>query len=151
MAEKYNATCSICGKPYYVCRGCRDTRRLHPWKMHCCSPDCYGIFQVVKGFSTGVYTKDEFKSKLKSVNLSNLENYVDNIKALIKDVLKEEKPVVKTVEKVKPVVKEVKPVETEVTKVGENMVVEDVVEVEKTEDVDKPTVSRKRSLKVEAE
>jgi hypothetical protein len=151
MAEKNNATCSICGKPYYVCMGCRDTMQLQPWKIHCCSPDCYRTFQVVKGFSTGVYTKDEFKSKLKNINLSNLENYREHIKVLIKDALKEEKPVAKTVEKVKPVVKEVKSVETEVAEVKEEAVVENVVETEKVEDIVKPTVSRKRNYKVNNE
>lgn len=46
---------------------------------------------MVKGYNTGVYTKEEFKSKLKNIDLSNLENYKENIKVLIKDTLKEEK------------------------------------------------------------
>lgn len=138
MAEKNNATCSICGKPYYVCMGCKDTRQLQPWKIHCCSPDCYRTFQVVKGFSTGVYTKDEFKSKLKSINLNNLENYIDSIKVIIKNALKEEKPVVKTVEKVEPIIEVVKSVETEIAEVEEKT-------------VEKPVYSRKRNYKVNNE
>ena len=90
MAEKNNATCSICDSGYYVCNSCKDSIRLQPWKIHCCSADCYKTYQVVRGFSTGVYTKDEFKSKLKNIDLSNLENYREHIKALIKDALKEE-------------------------------------------------------------
>lgn len=46
---------------------------------------------MVKGYNTGVYTKEEFKSKLKNIDLSNLENYRENIKVLIKDALKEGK------------------------------------------------------------
>lgn len=91
MGEQNNATCSICGNPYHLCLSCKDSMKLHPWKIHCCSPDCYKTFQVVKGYNTGVYTKEEFKSKLKNIDLSNLENYKDNIKVLIKDTLKEEK------------------------------------------------------------
>ena len=68
MAEKNNATCSICGKDYYVCLSCKDAIQLSPWKIHCCSADCYKTYQVVRGFSTGVYTKDEFKSKLKNID-----------------------------------------------------------------------------------
>ena len=93
MAEKNNATCSICGKEYHVCLSCSDAMKLHPWKIHCCSPDCFKVFQVVRGFSTNVYTKVEFRSKLKNIDLSNLENYREHIKALIKDALKEKKPV----------------------------------------------------------
>lgn len=91
MGEQNNATCSICGNPYHLCLSCKDSMKLHPWKIHCCSPDCYKTFQVVKGYNTGVYTKEEFKSKLKNIDLSNLENYRENIKVLIKDALKEGK------------------------------------------------------------
>ena len=91
MGEQNNATCSICGNPYHLCLSCKDSMKLHPWKIHCCSPDCYKTFQVVKGYNTGVYTKEEFKSKLKNIDLSNLENYRENIKVLIKDTLKEGK------------------------------------------------------------
>ena len=91
MGEQNNATCSICGNPYHLCLSCKDSMKLHPWKIHCCSPDCYKTFQVVKGYNTGVHTKEEFKSKLKNIDLSNLENYKENIKVLIKDTLKEGK------------------------------------------------------------
>lgn len=90
MVENNNAICSICDNGYHICLSCNDSMKLHPWKMYCCSADCYKIFQVVRGFSTGVYTKDEFKSKLQNIDLSNLENYREHIKDLIKDALKEE-------------------------------------------------------------
>ena len=105
MAEKNNATCSICGSGYYVCNSCKDSIRLQPWKIHCCSADCYKTYQVVRGFSTGVYTKDEFKSKLKNIDLSNLENYREHIKSLIKDALKEETVIDDTLTEEKPVIK----------------------------------------------
>ena len=31
----------------------------------------YKVFQAVRGLSTGVYSNDEFKSKLKNIDLSN--------------------------------------------------------------------------------
>ena len=126
MADKNNAICSICGMGYYACFSCKEAMNLHPWKLHCCSVDCYKAFQVVRGFSTGVYTKEEFKSKLKNLDLSNLENYREHIKTLIKDALKEDE----IVEVEVPVVKEV---------ATEEMIVE------------KPVVSRKRSYKSKTE
>jgi hypothetical protein len=90
MSEQINATCSICGNGYHLCLSCKDSMNLHPWKMHTDSASCYQVFQVVKGYSTGVYNKEEFKSKLKNIDLSNLENYRDHIKSLIKDTLKED-------------------------------------------------------------
>lgn len=122
MVEKNNAYCSICGNPYYLCMSCKDKINLHPWKIFCCSVDCYKTSQVVRGFSTGMYTKDEFKSRLKNIDLSNLDNYKEHIKDLIKDALKEDE----VIEVEAPIVEEV----------SEEMVVE------------KPVYSRKRNYKV---
>ena len=129
MPEKNNATCSICGSGYYVCLSCKDKMKLHPYKVHCCSPSHFQVFQVVRGFSTGVYDKEEFKSKLQNIDLSELDSYREHIKTLIKDALKEDE------------VAEIEvPIDEEVE--AEEMVVE------------KPIYSRKRNYKankVEAE
>jgi hypothetical protein len=142
MAEN-NATCSICGNGYHLCLSCRDAMQLAPYKVHCCSADCYKVFQVIRGFSTRVYAKEEFISKLKKLDLSNLENYREHIKAIIKDALKEEKPVVKAVKKVETVEvdKTIETVETEVAEVAEV----------KKETVERPIISRKRNYRVETE
>ena len=138
MHEKNNAVCSICGKEYHVCLSCSDAMKLHPWKIYTESQNCFQVFQVVRGFSTGVYTKDEAREKLQNVDLKDIDSFRPHIKKIVKDILKEEKVVVKAAEKI------------------ENTVVEDVkeVKVEETEvieDVVKPTVSRKRVNKVETE
>ena len=137
MAEN-NAVCSICGKAYYACLSCSDAMKLHPWKTYTDTQECFKVFQVVRGFSTGVYTKDEAREKLQNVDLKDLNSFRPHIKKIVKDILKEDKVVVETAEKIK------------------NTVVEDVaeVEVEKTEiveDVVKPTVSRKKNYKVDNE
>lgn len=128
MAEKNNATCSICGNGYYACLSCKDNITLHPYKVHCCSPSHFQVFQVVRGFSTGVYNKEEFKFKLKNINLSDLDSYREHIKTLIKDALKEDEVVEAEVEV--PVTEEVETEETE------EMVIE------------KSVYSRKRNYKV---
>lgn len=131
MAEN-NATCSICDRGYHVCLSCRDSIKANPWKIHTDTAEHYKVYQIIHGLSTGVYTKDEAKIKLKNVDLSDLNTFRPHIKKLIKDILKEEKPVVMTVEKVKPI-------ETEIKEVENNTVVE------------KPIVSRKRNYKVDVE
>ena len=130
MAEKHNATCSICGGGYHVCHSCKDSIQLQPWKIHCCSADCYKVFQVVRGHSTGVYTDDEFKAKLQNIDLSNLDSYREHIKNIIKNALKED------------VVEDVP-----------TIVMETVVDCAPTEKmvIEKPVVSRKRNCKVEEE
>lgn len=97
MVEKNNAVCSICGTPYHMCLSCKDSMKLHPWKIHCCSSECYKTFQIVKGFNNKVYTKEEAKDKFKNVDLSNLENFVPHIKKIVKDILKEEPVITKAV------------------------------------------------------
>jgi len=97
VTEKNNAICSICEKPYHKCLSCRDSIKLQPWKMYTDSAEHYKVFQAVRGYNTGVYTKDEFKSKLKNIDLSDLESYKENVKVLIKDVLKDKEPVAETV------------------------------------------------------
>ena len=144
MAEKNNATCAICGKPYYVCMSCRDSLKVNPWKTHTDSVNCYKVYQIVHGFSTGVYNEDEVRGKLKNIDLGNLKSFRPHIKKIIEDILKEDKFVAK-VETI---------VETEnATKknVAEKTVVEDIVKAEKLENTIKPIVSRKRNFRVEVE
>ena len=134
MAEN-NATCSICGKEYYACLSCRDSLKVNPWKVHTDTSEHYKVYQIIHGVSTGVYAKDEAKEKFKNVDLSDLNSFRPHIKKIIKDILKEEKPIVKVVEKVESIDEINK---TEVAEVEEEMVV-------------KPTMPRKRNYKVEVE
>ena len=137
MAEKHNATCKICGKSYYACMSCADTIKLHPFKSFTDTAEHFKVFQVVRGLSTGVYTKEEAKEKFKNIDLGDVESFRPHIRDIIKDVLKENEVVVETTEEIENTVEEV----TEV-KVEETDTVETVV---------KPTVSRKRVNKVETE
>lgn len=131
MAEN-NAVCSICGKEYYNCLSCHDSIKVNPWKAFTDTSEHYKVFQIVRGFSTKVYTKEEARIKLKNINIEDLESYMPNIKKIIKNILKEEKPVIKTVENV------------------ENIAESDVA-VDEQVVVEKPAYSRKRNNKVEEE
>ena len=87
MAGKINSECSICGKGYSVCN---SNKNLEPWKNHTDTSEHYKIYQILHGYTTGVYTKAEAKSKLQTVDLSDLETFREHIKASIKDILKDE-------------------------------------------------------------
>lgn len=134
MAEKNNATCSICDKGYHVCLSCRDSLKANPWKIHTDTAEHYKVYQIIHGLSTNVYTKEEAKTKLKNVNLNDIESFRPHIKEIIKDILKEKQPVVKVAK-----VEKIESTEAEFTKVEENT------------DIVKTSVSRKRNYKVEAE
>ena len=98
MAEKNNAKCSICGGEYYVCLSCRDSIRLNPWKTHCCSPAHFQAYQILRGFSTGVYSKGEAKERFQNVNLKDLDSFRPHIKDKIKEILENEKSTIEKVE-----------------------------------------------------
>ena len=121
MAEKNNANCAICGKPYHVCMSCLDSIRLSPWKIHTDTSEHFKIYQIIHGFTSNVYNKNEARIKLNNIDLQDLESFRPNIKEIIKDILKED------------------------------IVVENVIDVEKVENIVKSTISRKRNYKVEVE
>ncbi len=106
MAEKINATCSICGKGYYKCLSCQSEIKVMPWKHYTDTSEHYKIFQVIRGYNTGVYTKLEAKEKLNTIDLSDLDELRDNIKKIIKDIMKEEKKNVKVVETIDETIEE---------------------------------------------
>lgn len=104
MQEKNNAVCSICGSPYYMCLACKDAMKLSPWKKHTDTSEHYKIYQIIHGYSTGVYTKNEAKSKLQMVDLSDFDNLRDNIKNVIKDIMGENEKVEDIAIEAKPTV-----------------------------------------------
>lgn len=87
MGNDLNATCAICGNKYHMCLSCKSIMELNPWKVHTDTSEHYKIYQIVHGYSTGVYTKVEAKSKLQMVDLSDLEELRENIKNIIKDIM----------------------------------------------------------------
>lgn len=97
VAENKSAICSICGRSYHRCLSCRDSMKFQPWKMFTDTAEHYKVFQAIRGLSIGVYDNEEFKSRLKNIDLSDLESYEESVKVLIKNALKEDEPVVEEV------------------------------------------------------
>ena len=133
-----------------MCLSCKDSMQLAPWKVHTDTSEHYKIFQIVRGYSTGVYNKDETRKKLKNVDLSDLNTFRPRIREIIEDILKE--PAARVVKKNEIAEKlAVDKIDKAETEKGDNkgIVVESNVVVE---DVKTTTgVSRKRNNKVEAE
>ena len=87
MVTKNNATCSICGRGYRMCLSCKDLINLKPWQNHTDTSEHYKIYQVIHGYSTGVYNKEEAKLKLQMIDLSDFDSLRDNIKNIINDIM----------------------------------------------------------------
>ena len=98
MAETLNATCAICGKGYHLCVSCKSIMELNPWKIHTDTSEHYKIYQIIRGYSVGLYEKAEAKSKLQMVDLSDLNDLRDNIKNIINDIMAEKAVVVESKE-----------------------------------------------------
>lgn len=88
MQDKNNAECAICGKGYKLCYSCEKKDAAALWKLHCDTPEHYKIFQIVNGYTTGVYNKDEASERLGNVDLSDLDSLRDNIKTIILEITK---------------------------------------------------------------
>lgn len=95
LEQKSNSTCVICGNGYYMCRSCKDQLRLSPWKIHTDTSEHYKIFQIVRGYSIGLYTKDEAKNKLNNVNLNDLKDFLPEVQSVIKTILADKKEPIK--------------------------------------------------------
>ena len=86
--KKHNSFCAICGKSYYYCNSCKDTAHLYPYKILTDTSEHYKVFMIIRGYNNGLYTKEETKEKLNNVDISDLETYKENIRDIIKDILK---------------------------------------------------------------
>lgn len=91
MNKELNATCAICGNRYHMCLTCKSIMELNPWKVHTDTSEHYKIYQILHGYSVGVYNKEEAKLKLETVDLSDLNNLRDHIKELINYIMTEDK------------------------------------------------------------
>lgn len=87
MAEQNNASCAVCGNGYHVCLHCREKMALTPWKTHTDTPEHYKVFQILRGFSVGIYSKEEARERLENVNLDDREKYVDYVKEKLNEIL----------------------------------------------------------------
>lgn len=111
MTDKNNATCAICGKGYVMCYSCDKGDASKHWKLHCDTPEHYKIFQIIHGYTSGVYTEAEAAKKLGKVDLSDFDELRDNIKETINKIRGSQ-------EKAEPKVKKVN-VSPEKTKVAD--------------------------------
>ena len=95
--NKPNATCAICGKPYHMCYSCKGNQNA-VWKRHCDTAEHYKIYQLVHGYTTGLYTDAEAAAKLKNIDVSDVDELRPHIRDIIKKIQAYSKPK-KTVKK----------------------------------------------------
>ena len=117
--KKYNATCAICGKPYNMCYSCDKKNPQLVWKRFCCCPEHYKIYQLVHGYTAGLYTKSEAKRKLKNIDTSDIDELRPHIREILIGIIGSDKKAERVVDdKTEPVdadasVEPAEPIETE--------------------------------------
>lgn len=109
-SKKHNATCSICGNKYTVCRTCADQLSLKPWRTVTDTAEHYKIYLAIHGYTLSK-DKEKAKKELERCDLSELENFNSEIRSVINEIMTENKKA-KTVSKKETLVKPEK-VETE--------------------------------------
>lgn len=101
MEKNNNVKCVVCGKGYHLCMSCKDKIAMKPWKVLTDTPEHYKVHQVISGYRGGIYTKDEAKIALENIDIKDKNTYLDSVKKILNEILKEEKTVeVKTEKKV---------------------------------------------------
>ncbi len=94
-----NAYCTVCGKPYHVCRTCAEQKTFKPWRTVTDTIDHYKIYMAIHGYTISK-NKDRAKDELEKCDLSGLEHFCPEIQKVIKEIRANPK-VQKTVKKEK--------------------------------------------------
>lgn len=90
--KEANSTCAICGQKYHLCVACeRKKATWKSWRMFVDKENCYNIYKVLNDYHFNKITKDEARELLLKLDLSGLDNFKENIKEKINDILLVEK------------------------------------------------------------
>lgn len=82
-----NAKCAICDKDFDMKYHCNRNGASAPWMAHCDTAEHYKVFQIVNGYTTGVYEANDAKAKLEAVDTSDKDTYRPHIKAIVEKIL----------------------------------------------------------------
>lgn len=86
MSNTNNAICSICGKPYRVCRTCAEQKTFKPWRTVTDTIEHYKIYMAIHSYTVSK-NKEKAKNDLEKCDLSGLENFNPEIKKVIKEII----------------------------------------------------------------
>jgi len=109
LLPKANATCKVCGNPYYVCTNClkyRD-RGIYGWKLVADTPQCYQMYMVMNQYKEGTATKEDAVKVFNAIQqYASLPEFIEPYKEIYAEIIgikpegKQEEPVVEAVKTV---------------------------------------------------
>lgn len=96
MAETKN--CLVCGKEFKPCNTCvKGADELYRWRRVVCSREHFDYHLPIIEYIRGKITKTEARKELKqAIDTYGEIEFADNIKAVVKEILAEEKKSKKT-------------------------------------------------------
>lgn len=82
---KANATCKVCGKPYYICKQCvrLQANGVYSWRLDADSEQCFKVFMVLEDFREKRMTKEMAKAALESIPVSDIATLTDDARATV--------------------------------------------------------------------
>lgn len=86
MGEKYNAHCSICGKPYSICKSCSNVKSFIPWRTVADTIEHYMIYMAIHGYTLSK-NKAKAKQELNKCDLSGLKSFHPEIQKIIDEIM----------------------------------------------------------------
>ncbi len=88
--QSTNAYCSICGKPYKVCRTCAEQKTFKPWRTVTDTIEHYKIYLAIHGYTVS-NNKERAMTELEKCDLSGLKTFNPEIQKAIKEILSKPK------------------------------------------------------------
>lgn len=90
MSKKQTRTCCVCHKDYNFCPICNPEDSIKPnWYFAYCSENCKDIYKVASDYENGEIDADEAKSRLKKLDIINLETFGESYQSTIARINKE--------------------------------------------------------------
>lgn len=87
-----NAHCSICGRGYHLCQTCSDQKTIKPWRTVTDSIEHFKIYTAIHGYTISK-DKGTAKKELQKCDLTGLDNFNQEIKTIINEIMEESEKV----------------------------------------------------------
>lgn len=88
MGKQNNRTCIICGKQYHYCPNCGEDSSKPTWYFIFHNQNCKNIYNVCTDWRDEKITIEQAYKELSKLDLSDLNNFANDTKNQINEILK---------------------------------------------------------------
>lgn len=76
----------MCGIGYHACDSCSKEKNVTPWRSLTDTVEHYKIFMVLRDYKNKLISRAKAKEFLSELDLSDKDNYKDNVKSVLADI-----------------------------------------------------------------